>query len=113
MSDLTFSFLTVIFSIGGLAGSLVAGPIMDRSGRKGTNQICTTLIGVGTIFMGLSNSVSLLLFGRFFIGVASGLGLCVGPIYLAEIAPSKISGSVGKFLVLCQSSVKRMFISTS
>ncbi|KAF8876044.1 general substrate transporter [Gymnopilus junonius] len=102
MSDFTFSFLTVIFSIGGLAGSLVAGPIIDRWGRKGTNRICTILIAVGAIFMGLGNSVTLLLFGRFLIGVASGLGLCVGPIYLAEIAPSEISGSVG---VLTQLSI--------
>ena len=32
---------------------------------------------------------------RFLIGIGSGLGLCVGPIYLAEIAPSSISGTVG------------------
>jgi len=29
------------------------------------------------------------------VGVGSGIGLCVGPVYLAEIAPSKISGNVG------------------
>jgi len=29
------------------------------------------------------------------IGIGSGLGLCVGPIYLAEIAPSSISGTIG------------------
>ena len=33
---------------------------------------------------------------RFFVGVGSGVGLCVGPVYLAEIAPSKISGNVGE-----------------
>ncbi|KDR81371.1 hypothetical protein GALMADRAFT_239236 [Galerina marginata CBS 339.88] len=102
MSDFTFSLVTAIFTIGGLAGSLVANLVMDRWGRRGTNRISTIFIGVGTILMGLSNSVSLLLAGRFLIGVASGLGLCVGPIYLAEIAPSKISGSLG---VLTQLSI--------
>jgi MFS family permease len=33
------------------------------------------------------------------IGIGSGLGLCVGPIYLAEIAPSSISGTVGPSLL--------------
>jgi MFS family permease len=36
---------------------------------------------------------------RFFVGLGSGVGLCVGPIYLAEISPSKISGNVGEFQV--------------
>jgi MFS family permease len=37
---------------------------------------------------------------RFLIGIGSGLGLCVGPIYLAEIAPSSISGTVGSSLFI-------------
>lgn len=36
---------------------------------------------------------------RFLIGCGAGIGLCTGPIFLAEIAPSKIRGSVGRFLV--------------
>ncbi|KAH9483822.1 CCR4-NOT transcription complex subunit 1 [Psilocybe cubensis] len=95
MSDLTFSLVTSIFTLGGLAGSLVANLVMDRWGRRGTNRICTVFMAVGALFMGLSNSVFFLLLGRFAIGIASGLGLCVGPIFLSEIAPSKISGSIG------------------
>ncbi len=34
---------------------------------------------------------------RLLTGVAAGVGLCVGPIYISEIAPSKIKGSVGKY----------------
>lgn len=29
------------------------------------------------------------------VGIGAGLGLCVGPIFLSEIAPSKIQGAVG------------------
>lgn len=32
---------------------------------------------------------------RGLVGIGAGLGICVGPIYLSEIAPSKIRGSVG------------------
>ncbi|KAF8964121.1 general substrate transporter [Flammula alnicola] len=95
MSDLTFSLVTSIFTIGGLAGSLVAHLVMDNLGRRGTHRICAIFIGIGAAFMGLSNSLVFILFGRFLTGIGSGLGLCVGPIFLAEIAPSKISGSVG------------------
>ncbi|KAF9557679.1 general substrate transporter [Agrocybe pediades] len=102
MSDFSFSLLTAIFTVGGLAGSLVANQVMDRWGRRGTNRICTLFVAFGTVLMGLSGSLFFLLLGRFSIGVASGLGLCVGPIYLAEIAPTKISGSIG---VLTQLSI--------
>ncbi|KAF8197389.1 general substrate transporter [Pholiota molesta] len=95
MSDVTFSLLTAIFTIGGLAGSLVANLVMDSVGRRGSNRICAIFMAIGTALMGISNSLYILLIGRFLIGIGSGLGLCVGPIYLAEIAPSKISGSVG------------------
>lgn len=29
------------------------------------------------------------------VGIGAGFGLCVGPIFLSEIAPSKIQGAVG------------------
>lgn len=32
---------------------------------------------------------------RFVVGIGSGLGLVISPLYLSEIAPSKISGNVG------------------
>lgn len=64
MSDFTFSLVTSIFTVGGLAGSLVANLVMDRWGRRGTNRICTVFIAIGTVLMGLSNSVFLLLLGR-------------------------------------------------
>ena len=64
MSDVTFSFVSSIFTVGGLAGSLFANLIMDKWGRKGAHRICAFLIALGSAFMGLSNSVSLLLVGR-------------------------------------------------
>lgn len=95
MTDITFSLVSSIFTVGGLAGSLFANLIMDKWGRRGAHRICAFLIAFGSASMGLSNSVSMLLVGRFLIGVGAGLSLCVGPIYLAEIAPPNITGTVG------------------
>ena len=64
MSDVTFSILTSIFTVGGLAGSLVANLVMDRWGRRGANQICAVIFGIGAAFMGVTNSLFLLLLGR-------------------------------------------------
>ncbi|KAF7338630.1 25S rRNA adenine-N(1) methyltransferase [Mycena venus] len=95
MSDFKFSVVTSVFTVGGLAGSLVANLIMDRWGRKGASRVSSLLVAVGAGLMTVSASVGVLGLGRLLVGVGSGIGLCVGPIYLSEIAPSKISGSVG------------------
>ncbi|PFH49091.1 hypothetical protein AMATHDRAFT_81473 [Amanita thiersii Skay4041] len=95
MSDFTFSVVTSIFTIGGLLGSSVANLVMDRWGRKGAMKLGASMIVAGAGLMSISASVHTLGFGRFLIGIGSGIGICVGPIYLAEIAPSTISGNVG------------------
>ncbi|KAG6833484.1 hypothetical protein H0H87_006056 [Tephrocybe sp. NHM501043] len=95
MSEITFSVITAVFTIGGLAGSLIANLVMDRRGRKGATVVSALLTSIGAGLMSVSTSVGVLGLGRFVIGLGSGVGICVGPIYLAEIAPSSISGNVG------------------
>jgi MFS family permease len=65
MSDFIFSFVTAIFTVGGLAGSLVANLIMDRWGRKGASKICAVLMAGGSGLFGISGSVISLLLGRY------------------------------------------------
>ncbi|EIW85349.1 general substrate transporter [Coniophora puteana RWD-64-598 SS2] len=96
MSDTTFSVVTSIFTIGGLVGSLSANIATNRLGRKGACQVSALSTSFGAALSGVAASVSSLAFGRFFVGLGAGLGLCIGPIYLAEIAPSKIKGNLGK-----------------
>ncbi|KAG6874320.1 hypothetical protein C0995_001545 [Termitomyces sp. Mi166 len=95
MSELTFSIITAIFTIGGLAGSLIANLLMDRWGRKGATTFSAILTSVGAGLMGVSTSVGVVGFGRFVIGLGSGIGICLAPIFLSEIAPSSIRGNVG------------------
>ncbi|KAF9459362.1 general substrate transporter [Collybia nuda] len=95
MSEFAFSVVTAIFTVGGLLGSLIANLVMDRWGRRGAVRTSTLLTSLGAGIMGMSGSFGLLCFGRLLVGIGSGVGLCVGPIFLAEIAPSNISGNVG------------------
>jgi len=95
MSDFTFSVVTAVFTVGGLGGSMVANVVMDRWGRRGAARASSILVAVGAGLMCVGASVGILGLGRFLVGVGAGIGLCVGPIYLSEIAPSKISGNVG------------------
>ncbi|KAJ8462028.1 hypothetical protein ONZ51_g11165 [Trametes cubensis] len=95
MDNPTFSVLTSIYTVGGLLGSIGANVVMDRWGRKGACLASAFIMAVGAGFMGVAASLSPLVIGRLLTGVAAGLGLCVGPIYISEIAPTKIKGAVG------------------
>ncbi|CDO69032.1 hypothetical protein BN946_scf184834.g39 [Trametes cinnabarina] len=95
MDNATFSLLTSIYTVGGLLGSVGANIVMDRWGRKGACLASAFVMAIGAGFMAVSASLSPLLVGRLLTGVAAGLGLCVGPIYISEIAPVKIKGAVG------------------
>lgn len=102
MDDFTFSAVTAVFTIGGLLGSVVANLVTDKYGRKGATRASALLVALGTAFMTVAGSVGIMAFGRLLVGMGSGIGLCVGPIYLSEIAPPSISGNVG---VLTQLSI--------
>ncbi|KAI0670661.1 general substrate transporter [Trametes maxima] len=95
MDNPTFSVLTSIYTVGGLLGSVGANVVMDKWGRKGACLASAFIMAVGAGFMGVAATLSPLVIGRLLTGVAAGLGLCVGPIYISEIAPSKIKGAVG------------------
>lgn len=118
MSDWTFSAITAIFTLGGLTGSLLSNVVMDRYGRKGAARVSAVFVTLGTGLMGVSGGVIGLGLGRlvtgtsayqiliqggcrFLVGVGSGVGLCVAPIYISEIAPSRISGTVGTLRYSC------------
>ncbi|KIP10323.1 hypothetical protein PHLGIDRAFT_65930 [Phlebiopsis gigantea 11061_1 CR5-6] len=95
MSDATFSVVTSVYTIGGLLGSLVANVVMDRWGRKGAVRASSAMYVLGAALMAVSGSLLPLIIGRTLVGVGAGFGLCVGPIFLSEIAPTKIQGAVG------------------
>ncbi|KAI0340688.1 general substrate transporter [Trametopsis cervina] len=95
MSEATFSLVTSVYTVGGLLGSLFANVVMDRWGRKGAVRVSAATFTVGSAVMGVASTLSALILGRALVGVGAGVGLCVGPIYISEIAPPKIQGAVG------------------
>ncbi|KAG8900222.1 hypothetical protein FRC00_013879 [Tulasnella sp. 408] len=95
MSNATFGFVTSVFTIGGLLGSLSSTHLMNKYGRKGAVKFNSGFILAGSLLMTIAWNSGLLIAGRFIIGIGAGIAMCVGPIFLSEIAPQKIKGSVG------------------
>ncbi|KIK63780.1 hypothetical protein GYMLUDRAFT_40848 [Collybiopsis luxurians FD-317 M1] len=95
LNDFTFSVVTSVFNLGGLLGSALASLLIDNSGRRGTARITSFLIALGSALMSLSASTTVLGIGRFLVGMGSGVGICLAPLYLNEVAPRSIASTVG------------------
>ncbi|XP_061134865.1 solute carrier family 2, facilitated glucose transporter member 11b isoform X2 [Syngnathus typhle] len=95
---LMWSTIVSIFTLGGLIGVSVGGTLSVKLGRKGTMLINNIFAMAAALMMGLSYPTGifeLIILGRFLIGLNSGIGLCVQPLYLVEIAPTSIRGLMG------------------
>ncbi|KAL7840021.1 hypothetical protein SRHO_G00266790 [Serrasalmus rhombeus] len=96
---LTFlwSSIVSIFTIGGLIGASVGGTLAIRFGRKGTLLFNNSFALLAALLMGMSyyaSAFELLILGRFLSGVNAGVGICVQPLYLGEIAPRALRGAM-------------------
>ncbi|KAG8726769.1 hypothetical protein FRC11_014516 [Ceratobasidium sp. 423] len=94
MTDAQFGVVTAAFTIGGFAGSLGADRFLNK-GRKHAISWHASLLIVGTLLMGLANSITVLVLGRLVIGFACGIAICAVPLYLAEVSPPAIQGRIG------------------
>ncbi|KAM9446484.1 solute carrier family 2, facilitated glucose transporter member 11b [Clarias gariepinus] len=94
---LLWSSIVSVFTIGGLVGALVGASLAVRYGRKGTLLINNAFAVLAAVLMGLSSLTSafeLLIAGRFICGINAGVGICVQPLYLGEIAPRALRGAM-------------------
>ncbi|XP_051490296.1 solute carrier family 2, facilitated glucose transporter member 11-like isoform X2 [Apus apus] len=96
---LTFlwSVIASIFSLGGLFGALIGGSMAIQLGRKGALLMNNIIAILASILMGISfptGLFELLIVGRFLIGINSGIGLCVQPLYIGEVAPKHLRGAM-------------------
>lgn len=83
-----------IAMLGAFFSCLVAGPLCDKFGRKPVILIADVLFTVGSIMMAFASSISVLVYGRFLVGVAIGMSSIVVPIYLSEISPIEKRGTI-------------------
>ncbi|RVE51232.1 hypothetical protein evm_004197 [Chilo suppressalis] len=93
-----WSAVVSIFIVGGCTGSLLGAVLADYLGRKKATIATSLLSIVGALLFVLcraANSVEMLLLGRLLVGLAGGLTTSIVPMYLTELAPLSLSGSMG------------------
>lgn len=94
MSDweLGFSVGCVIF--GAMAGNITAGPLSDKYGRKKLLIVTAMLFTISAIWSALATDYISFVVARMIGGVGIGGAILIAPIYIAEIAPPKLRGSL-------------------
>lgn len=87
---------TVISSLvfAAAVGAFLGGRISDAIGRKRTILILAVMFFVGVMFVVFAPGFSVLVAGRIILGLAVGGASTVVPVYLAELAPFEIRGSI-------------------
>jgi SP family arabinose:H+ symporter-like MFS transporter len=78
--------------IGCIFGSLIAGPISDKIGRKKVLIYTAILFAISSIGAGLASNLALFILFRVIGGIGIGAASMLSPLYISEVAPAKIRG---------------------
>ncbi|KAL4995633.1 general substrate transporter [Aspergillus recurvatus] len=97
MDSSQFGLVSSIYTLGGLLGALLAGPVSTKHGRLFALRTTTIFFVLGPVAETLSPHISILGVGRLLSGVGSGAAIVVGPIYISEVAPPTAKGFFGAF----------------
>ncbi len=94
MSAMTQGLVVSGALIGAVFGAALGGRLADRIGRRRLILVGAIIFFVGSLTMALAPTVTILVLGRVIAGVAIGFASIVGPLYISEISPPEIRGSL-------------------
>jgi sugar porter (SP) family MFS transporter len=93
--DSRYAALTIsVVLIGCIAGSAVAGSVADRIGRRWTLFVAGVVFLAGALISALTPNETILLAGRFIVGIGIGFSSVVAPLYISEVAPAPVRGAL-------------------
>ncbi|MDR1238276.1 MAG: MFS transporter, partial [Propionibacteriaceae bacterium] len=94
LTTFTEGVVTSSLLFGAAIGAVSGGQLSDAFGRKRTIIIASVLFFVGAILCVIAPDLSVMVAGRVILGLAVGGASTVVPVYLAELAPFEIRGSL-------------------
>ncbi|GAB3667227.1 sugar porter family MFS transporter [Halopiger thermotolerans] len=80
--------------VGAIIGAAFGGRLADRLGRRRLILVGAVIFFVGSLIMAIAPTVEILILGRIIDGIGVGFASVVGPLYISEISPPKIRGSL-------------------
>ncbi|KAF2088920.1 sugar transporter [Saccharata proteae CBS 121410] len=88
------------YTVGAIvAGFFIGGPVADYFGRRTGMASGALLVIVATFVQAFAprNDIGAFIGGRVLVGLGQGLALTAGPIYIGELAPPEIRGTIMAF----------------
>ncbi|MEJ2163448.1 MAG: sugar porter family MFS transporter [Robiginitalea sp.] len=97
MTEWMLGFAVGCVVFGAMAGNLVAGPVSDRFGRKSVLIVVAALFTISATWSALATGYTEFIIARIIGGIGIGGAILIAPVYIAEIAPPKLRGSLVSF----------------
>lgn len=94
LSDYTQGFLVSSVLIGAVIGAATNGVLADVFGRKKIIIATAIIFIIGSIFCALAPNIYILILSRILVGLAVGIVNFIVPLYLSEVAPKQMRGTL-------------------
>ncbi|PXX98060.1 MFS transporter [Marinifilum breve] len=76
---------------------MLAGPVSDRFGRRSVLKCAAALYFISALGSAIAPNFTMLVLARMIGGIGVGASLIIAPMYIAEIAPPKLRGTMVSF----------------
>lgn len=94
LSDYTQGFLVSSVLIGAVIGAGTNGILADMFGRKKIIIVTAIIFIIGSILCALAPNIYVLILSRILVGLAVGIVNFIVPLYLSEVAPKQMRGTL-------------------
>ena len=94
LSDYLQGFLVSSVLIGAVIGAATNGILADIFGRKKIIIATAIIFIVGSILCALAPNIYVLILSRILVGLAVGIVNFIVPLYLSEVAPKQLRGTL-------------------
>ncbi len=80
--------------VGAVIGAVLGGALTDRFGRRRMIILAGVIFTISAVGTALAQTVAWLITGRMVSGIAIGIASFISPMYIAELVPAKVRGSL-------------------
>jgi SP family galactose:H+ symporter-like MFS transporter len=94
LSDFTVGLVVSAVLIGAVIGAAIGGDISDHFGRRKVIIAAAVIFALGAVSTATVPNVNLLILGRIAVGIAIGIASLVTPLYISEMSPPRMRGSL-------------------